>query len=475
VVTGVWPRDKEDPELVQSLKQWVYSVAKTLLPLSCGAYGADLGPDPRDAALAARAFGPNLQRLAQLKNRFDPHNVLAFACPVAQMSAKKLIVLITGESCAGKDHCASIWSSVLVGSFQEQLSVRVVSISDATKREYAAATNSDLDRLLGDRAYKERHRSMLTSFFQEQVRLRPLLPEEHFLDVVHDARNVDVLLVTGMRDNAPVATFSHLVPESRLVEIHIQATEQTRLMRGSSHGSIRDGDDQKPSSTVLEHCSTLIFRNDISGNAAVEALAEHHLLPFLHHDLDRLAKMVRSVSNFPRSGIEFRHVLGISQRVEGLSLCANLLHSHFRGNWAKVDTIACYEVGGCIFASALALQTNVPLVLNREAGRLPPPKISVPKPSSYISSTSDNSNERRIEMGRDAIATGASVVVADDVLSTGKTLCAVLELLQKADIDAEHIRVMVVAEFPVHCGRRLLHQRGFGKVNVQSLLVFGGS
>jgi hypothetical protein len=34
--------------------------------------------------------------------------------------------------------------------------------------------------------------------------------------------------------------------------------------------------------------------------------------------------------------------------------------------------------------------------------------------------------------------------------------------------------VMVVAEFPLHRGRKLLQERGFGMVNVQSLLVFGG-
>jgi hypothetical protein len=33
---------------------------------------------------------------------------------------------------------------------------------------------------------------------------------------------------------------------------------------------------------------------------------------------------------------------------------------------------------------------------------------------------------------------------------------------------------MVVTEFPAHGGRNLLRQRGFGKVNIQSLLVFGG-
>jgi adenine/guanine phosphoribosyltransferase-like PRPP-binding protein len=63
----------------------------------------------------------------------------------------------------------------------------------------------------------------------------------------------------------------------------------------------------------------------------------------------------------------------------------------------------------------------------------------------------------------------------DDVLATGKTLYAVLQLLDKAGIGAEDISVMAVAEFPVHRGRELLRQRGFGRVNIQSLLVFDGA
>jgi adenine/guanine phosphoribosyltransferase-like PRPP-binding protein len=77
---------------------------------------------------------------------------------------------------------------------------------------------------------------------------------------------------------------------------------------------------------------------------------------------------------------------------------------------------------------------------------------------------SNNSKEKRIEMERDVVPRGASVVVVDDVLSTGETLCAVLQLLDEASIGAEDVSIMVVAEFPVHHGRELLRQRGFGRI-----------
>ena len=255
---------------------------------------------------------------------------------------------------------------------------------------------------------------------------RPRLPEEHFLNVVYGAVDVDVLLITGMRDEAPVAALSHLVPDSRLPEVHVQASEQTRRIRRGCHGGDGDGDDNKNSNnsgsslTALDYCPSLIFDNDTTGNEAAKRFAEHYLLPFFHEDLQRLANMARPVFDFPCPGMEFRHVLGISQQPGGLALCTSLLQTHFTGDWAKVDAVACCEVGGFVYASALASRVDVPLVLIREAGKLPPPAVSVIKPPSYISSlASNNSKEKRIEMERNVVPRGASVVVVDDVLSTG--------------------------------------------------------
>jgi adenine/guanine phosphoribosyltransferase-like PRPP-binding protein len=77
-------------------------------------------------------------------------------------------------------------------------------------------------------------------------------------------------------------------------------------------------------------------------------------------------------------------------------------------------------------------------------------------------------------MERYVVRKNATVVVVDDVLSTGRTLCAVLQLLSEAGVNVEDVSVMVVAEFPVHRGRELLRRCGFGGIRIQSLLVFGG-
>ncbi|KAK6217816.1 hypothetical protein LQW54_003104 [Pestalotiopsis sp. IQ-011] len=410
VIAGVWPRGQDDTAAARSAKQWVYDVAQELLPFSSGFYGADLGPDPRDVVLAEEAFGPNLPRLTRLKAIFDPHDVLAYACPLPRAPMEpKLIILVTGETGSGKDYCANVWASVLSESFCQDLNVVTVSISDATKREYAATTGADLDRLLRDRDYKEQHRPALTAFFKEQVRQRPGLPEETFMNAVDSAAPADVLLITGMRDDAPVTALSHLVPHSRLVDVRVEASDKNRLRRGANVGgdAADEGDNSKTRMlelTPLDYSPSLTFNNDAPGEGEAEYFAERFLIPLLHKDLHLLANMVRSVPEHPRPGIEFRHILGIAEQKGGLSLCTSLLHTQFSGDWTKIDRIVCCEAGGFVFASALAARVDVPLLLIREAAKLPPPTVSVAKSSSNISSASELGEPaaKRVEMDRDA-------------------------------------------------------------------------
>lgn len=79
-----------------------------------------------------------------------------------------------------------------------------------------------------------------------------------------------------------------------------------------------------------------------------------------------------------------------------------------------------------------------------------------------------------METSAGVLSKGSSVVVIDDVMASGETLCAVLLLLTQSGVEVQNINIMIVAEFPAHRGRRKLHQSGFGGVSIQSLVVFSG-
>lgn len=459
VVTGTWLRDQDGTYVARAAMEWVYTVAGELLPLSSGVYGADLGPDPRDAVLAPHAFGPNRPRLANLKQMHDPYGVLRYACPLPRtQTGEMLVVLVTGEHGAGKDYCADAWASYFATHGHRS---RAVSISEVTKREYAAATGADLSRLLRERAYKEDHRPALTRFFQNKVQQNPRMLEQHLTGLLRDAPDVDVIFITGMREEAPVSTYSHLLPGSRLIEVRVEASPL--ILEAYKRSVVLDCPSQ-----------TLTFYNHTKGPDAAKEFAERHLLTFLHEDLKRLAELVHTIPNYPRPSVDFRHVISIAQAQGGLSLCTTLLERHFLGDFDGLSAIVCCEASGFIFASALAERVGVPLTPIRKAGKLPTPTLSVAKPPSHISSSA-NAKEEIIEIWEPfANQLTKSVLVVDDVLATGRTLLATLQLLGKAGVEPESIHVLVVAEFPLHRGRELLHKRGFGKVRIASLLIYDG-
>ncbi|KAI8400370.1 hypothetical protein FOFC_19206 [Fusarium oxysporum] len=407
VVTGVWPREYDGTRIYDAVIHWVYRVVNELLPMSKGVYGADLGPDPRDSNLATKAFGPNRRRL-------------------------KLVILVTSEHGAGKDYCANIWSAVFK---VHGYSSRVVSISEVTKRKYAAATDANPDR-----PYKEQHRKSINDFYKNQLKKDPFVAENHFLEVLKENAS-DVLFITGLTEMA-------------------SAGEATRNLR-------RWGDDSKFETT---YCEKYMYADGIyllNFNFDNEENGDETVIIWLAWCQQRRI--------FQGKDIDFRYVLNIAKQKGGLALCTSLLKSHFSGDWKKVDAVVTSETSGYVLASPLAMEIEIPLVLIAKGNKFPPPTVSVQRRMSYISSRILNASDKgRFEVDANVVRKGDSVVIVDDVLVTGEALVAVLELLVKVGLQPEDISVMVAAKFPFHRGREKLWAHGFGRVAVQSLLVLDG-
>ncbi|KAL2830952.1 hypothetical protein BJY01DRAFT_226877 [Aspergillus pseudoustus] len=95
--------EQEKSDISYRAVQWVYGVARDLMPFSHGIYGADLGPEPKDACLAIKAFCANGPRLAGVKL---PTWRAGFACPAPDIPP--IVILVTGPNRRGKDYCSSI-------------------------------------------------------------------------------------------------------------------------------------------------------------------------------------------------------------------------------------------------------------------------------------------------------------------------------------------------------------------------------
>lgn len=135
--------------------------------------------------------------------------------------------------------------------------------------------------------------------------------------------------------------------------------------------------------------------------------------------LERAAALIREIPDYPEAGILFRDITPLLADGEALRATVDALLAPFAGTF---DVIAGIEARGFLLASAAAVASGTGVVPVRKAGKLPRPAASVDYALEYGTAT--------IEMHAD-LAPGTRVLVIDDVLATGGTLAASLDMLNR--------------------------------------------
>ncbi len=177
---------------------------------------------------------------------------------------------------------------------------------------------------------------------------------------------------------------------------------------------------------------------------------------FVDHDLNMLRGGIVAVPNFPRQGILFRDVTPLLSQPGMLSVAARRMLVPWRG---AVGSIAGVESRGFVFASAMAVEEHLGLHLLRKPGKLPPPVARCEYALEYGSDA--------LELRGGLIARGERVLLVDDVLATGGTAAAAVELLRSAG--AEVLGAAFLLELKDLGGRAALASVG---VTVTSVLQY---
>jgi adenine phosphoribosyltransferase len=131
--------------------------------------------------------------------------------------------------------------------------------------------------------------------------------------------------------------------------------------------------------------------------------------------------LIREIPDFPQPGILFRDITPLLGDPKGLCVLIDALTERFVGE--KIDAVVAIESRGFIFGSAMAARLNASFVPVRKAGKLPFRTDRVSYALEY--------GEAVVEMHRDALAMGARVLVVDDLLATGGTAAAAIELVRR--------------------------------------------
>ncbi len=165
--------------------------------------------------------------------------------------------------------------------------------------------------------------------------------------------------------------------------------------------------------------------------------------------MEELRALIRDIPDFPKPGIVFKDITPLLASAEGLRGVVRAFSERHR---AGVDFVLGIESRGFTLGAAVAYELGVGLALARKPGKLPAATYRATYELEYGSDA--------LELHQDAFPRGSRVLVLDDLLATGGTARAAIELVEKVGgrvVEADFIIELSflngrkrLAPYPVH-------------------------
>jgi len=153
--------------------------------------------------------------------------------------------------------------------------------------------------------------------------------------------------------------------------------------------------------------------------------------------VDNLKEMIRTVPDFPKAGIQFYDITTLLKNPYGLRTTIDRLVECIDD--PNIDTVIGIEARGFIFAPALAYRLKAGFVPVRKPRKLPAATESVSYALEYGTDT--------LEIHKDAIGNGHRVLIADDLLATGGTAKAVVDLVERLGGEVAGLAFVIELDF----------------------------
>ena len=155
-----------------------------------------------------------------------------------------------------------------------------------------------------------------------------------------------------------------------------------------------------------------------------------------------LAARLRRIPGYPREGVTFVDITPILQDGEAYREAMEALDREVRD--IAFDLVVAPEARGFLFGAPLALRRGAGFAPVRKAGKLPSETVAARYALEY--------GEDRVEMHRDAVRAGERVLVVDDLLATGGTVAAAIELVEA--LGGQVVGALFLVELEELGGRR---------------------
>jgi len=172
--------------------------------------------------------------------------------------------------------------------------------------------------------------------------------------------------------------------------------------------------------------------------------------------MEALKSVIRDVPDFPKEGIIFKDIAPLLSDQLLFKTVIDTLRNRYKDK--NIDQVVGVEARGFVFASALAYALGTGLVMVRKPGKLPY--------KTYQKKYSLEYGEDSIEIHQDAFKNGQRVIIIDDVLATGGTLSACIDLV-RSNFQVDLVEVSFLIELDFLSGRKKL-----GDVPIYSMMNF---
>jgi adenine phosphoribosyltransferase len=154
-------------------------------------------------------------------------------------------------------------------------------------------------------------------------------------------------------------------------------------------------------------------------------------------DCEHLKSLVREVPDFPKKGILFYDITTLLKDKVGFATLIDALSEHYLD--VKIDLVLAIEARGFIFGPALAYRLNAGFVPIRKPGKLPAATVQWKYELEYGLDT--------LEIHKDAIQPGQRVIIVDDLLATGGTANACMQLAKSLGAEVAGLGFVVELDF----------------------------
>jgi len=170
-----------------------------------------------------------------------------------------------------------------------------------------------------------------------------------------------------------------------------------------------------------------------------------------------LRAKIREVPDFPTEGILFYDITTVLKEPGPFRRAVDLMAAPFRDR--RIDVVVAMESRGFIFGAPIAYLLDAGFAPIRKLGKLPAETVGREYQLEYASNT--------LEIHRDAVQPGQRVLLVDDLLATGGTIAASLDIVQ--ELGGEPVAVVVLVELLALRGRDRLTPYG---VEVASFITY---